>query len=215
MIERLLIVGAGAQARYVIETARRNHRCDIIGLIDTFENRDYWGRQIDGVEVLGGAAVLSQITPATDLAVVLAVADVQKKQGLAAVLASRGHRFMSIVHPTAILATDVEVGVGTIVNTAVVIERGTRIGSHVIIHAGCVIEHDNVVEDYANIAPGVVTAGRVRIELGATVFTGARIIPDVVIGKNAVVGAGAVVLKSVAQGSTVVGVPAREISRPH
>ena len=48
---------------------------------------------------------------------------------------------------------------------------------------------------------------------GATVFTGARIIPDVVIGKNAVVGAGAVVLKSVAQGSTVVGVPAREISR--
>ena len=58
MTERLLIVGAGAQARYVIETARRNHRCDIIGLIDTFENRDYWGRQIDGVEVLGGAAVL-------------------------------------------------------------------------------------------------------------------------------------------------------------
>lgn len=215
MTQRLLIVGAGAQARYVIETARRNQRFDVIGLIDTFENRDYWGREIDGIQVLGGAAVLDQITPAADLAVVLAVADVQKKQGLAAALARRGHRFMSIVHSTAVLATDVEVGVGTIVNSAVVIERGTRIGSHVIIHAGCVIEHDNVVEDYANIAPAVVTAGRVRIELGATVFTGARIIPDVVIGKYAVVGAGAVVLKSVAQGSTVVGVPAREISRAH
>lgn len=213
MIRRLLIVGAGAQARYVIETTKRLGLPRPVGLIDTFENKEYWGRQFDGVTVLGGTAALDQIAPAEDLGVVLAVADTTRKQQLVDTLSARGYRFESIVHPAAILASDVRIGAGTIVNAGVVIERGTRIGSHVIVHAGCVIEHDNVVEDYANLAPGVVTAGRVRIELGATVFTGARITPDVVIGRGAVVGAGAVVINSVAAGSTVVGVPAREVAR--
>lgn len=213
MTPRLLIVGAGAQARYVIETTKRAGLVHVIGLIDTFENREYWGRQIDGIKVLGGAASLQQIAPAADLGVVLAVADIEKKQRIAEQLAASGHHFVSIVHPSAIVATDVEIGVGTIINAGVVIERGSRIGSHVIVHAGCVIEHDNVVEDFANLAPGVITAGRVRIEFGATVFTGARVIPDVVIGKGAVVGAGAVVIRSVASGSIVLGVPARQVSR--
>ncbi len=212
MTPRILVIGAGSQARYVIETVRHRKGTHVIGLIDTFENRDYWGRWIDGVEVLGGAAALGSIEPADDLGVVLAIADASQKEAIADTLAARGHRFVSVVHPAAVLASDVKIGIGSIINAGAIIERGSRIGAHVIIHAGCVIEHDNIVEDFANIAPGVVTAGRVVIGKGVIVFTGARITPDVVIGKGAVVGAGAVVIGSVAPQTTVAGVPAHAIT---
>jgi sugar O-acyltransferase (sialic acid O-acetyltransferase NeuD family) len=213
MTPRLLVIGAGSQARYVIATSKSFNGTRVIGLIDSFENRDYWGRCVDGVEVLGGTAALEAIEAATDLGVVLAIADPTQKQTFADMLAARGHQFVSIIHPTAILAPDVTIGAGSIINAGVIIERGSRIGAHVIIHAGCVIEHDNVVEDFANVAPGVVTAGRVTIGKGATVYTGARIIPDVVIGSHAIVGAGAVVIGPIAPRTTVVGVPARDISK--
>lgn len=215
MTLRLLIVGAGAQARYVIETVRRTRQFALVGLVDTFDNAELWGRRIDDVEIIGGPAALERMAPAADLSVVLAVADAPHKQRLATSLAGRGFRFASIVHPAAVLASDVTVDSGTIINAGAVIERGTRIGSHVVIHAGCVVEHDNVIGDFANLAPGVVTAGRVHIEAGATVFTGARVAPNIVIGQGAVVGAGAVVIRPVAAGQTVVGVPARELQRAH
>jgi sugar O-acyltransferase (sialic acid O-acetyltransferase NeuD family) len=213
MTRKLLIVGAGAQARYVIETVRQTAGFELLGLIDTFENRDIWGRLIDGVRVLGGADALGAVPWADDVGVVLAVADSARKQQLAAQLVARGRKFVSVVHPKAIIASDVAIGAGTIVNAGAIIERGTRIGDHVIIHAGCVIEHDNIIEDFANIAPGVVTAGRVKIEAGVIVYTGARIIPDIVIGRQAIVGAGAVVIEPVAPNAVVVGVPAHVIHK--
>jgi len=46
-----------------------------------------------------------------------------------------------------------------------------------------------------------------------TIYTNATILPGVSIGNNARIGAGAVVTKNVAEGQTVVGVPAKPIER--
>jgi acetyltransferase-like isoleucine patch superfamily enzyme len=51
------------------------------------------------------------------------------------------------------------------------------------------------------------------IEEGAMIGVGAKLLPNIVIGRNAVVGAGAVVTKSVEAGATVMGVPAKPVSR--
>ncbi len=214
MSHRLLIIGAGAQARYVIEAIAIAGERPPIGAIDTFENAECWGTEVDGVPVLGGGNYLARVFPESDLKLVLAVADNFKKQALARSLAERGFSFASIVHPRAIIARNVQLGLGCIVNAGVVIETGATIGDHVILHAGCVVEHDNVLGDFVNLAPGVITAGRVRIGRGATVFTGARIVPDIAIGADAVVGAGALVLEPVPAGTTVFGVPARLKQRP-
>jgi len=211
---RLLVVGSGSQARYVLETMRQREDVDVVGLIDTFENQRMWGQRVDGASVLGGLAALDALEPSPQLRVVLAVSNVERKRELAHSLIRRGHQFFSVVHSRSTLASDVRMGVGCIINAGVTIERGSVIGDHAIIHAGCVIEHDNVLKDFVNLGPGVVTAGRVVIETGVTVFTGARVIPDVVIGEGAVVGAGAVLPKSVAPRSTVIGCPARELRRP-
>lgn len=52
-----------------------------------------------------------------------------------------------------------------------------------------------------------------RLRRGCTICAGALLIGDIDIGEGAVVAAGAVVLKSVAPGVSVAGVPAREVAR--
>jgi acetyltransferase-like isoleucine patch superfamily enzyme len=55
--------------------------------------------------------------------------------------------------------------------------------------------------------------GGVRVESGALVGIGAVVLPRIVIGAASVVGAGSVVTRDVAPGETVVGAPARPLTR--
>ena len=211
MQQKLLIVGAGAQARYVINTVSLTHQAEIVGLIDTFDNSSMRGREVGGCKILGGLSELENFSTEEGLLFVLAVAKLDQKREIAAQLESRGCKFAAIVHPTVVISRGVEIGEGSIINAGVICEDSVRIGRHVIVHAGSVLEHDNVVEDFVNIGPGVKTGGRVRFGSGAVVYTGATLIPDVVVGPNSIVGAGAVVLAAVAAGSVVAGVPARQL----
>ncbi len=108
-----------------------------------------------------------------------------------------------------------------------------NIGSYVEI-SGAVIGNNVSVGAYSFIPQGVEIADNVRIgpnvhfthefpprergdwapiyvDEGAMIGTGAIIMPGVTIGKNAIIGAGAVVTKSVPDGETWAGVPARRI----
>jgi acetyltransferase-like isoleucine patch superfamily enzyme len=53
----------------------------------------------------------------------------------------------------------------------------------------------------------------VRVEHGAKLGIGARVAPRLRVGRCTMVGAGAVVIRDVAPGATVAGVPARELWR--
>lgn len=212
MIEAL-VVGAGAQARYAVQTLRSTGSHRVIGLIDTFGNTALWGTEVDGVPVLGGLDALADHPARPGLAVLVAIADRAVKRRVAATLEAAGHSFLSAIHPAAQIAADAVIGRGCIINAGAVVEMGCRIGDHVIVHASAVIEHDARLGNFVNIGPGVAMAGRVRVDDGAIVYTGATVVPDRHIGADAVVGAGAVVLADVAPGTTVVGVPARPIGK--
>lgn len=213
MSRRIVIVGAGAQARYALNTLRLLGGDRAVALIDTFGNPEFWGREIHGVRVAGDYSALDQYPPADDQRVVVAISDIAEKIRAVDMLTGMGHTFLNIIHPSAVIADSVQLGTGSIINANVTIEPDTRVGDHVIIHAGSVIEHDNVIESYVNIGPGVTTAGRVAIRQGAVLYTRAFAVPGVEIGAGAVIGAGAGVLKSIGPGVVAVGVPAKPISR--
>ncbi|HWK11115.1 MAG TPA: hypothetical protein VNR64_13740, partial [Vicinamibacterales bacterium] len=69
------------------------------------------------------------------------------------------------------------------------------------------------IGDFAHIAPGVHMGGEVAVGARAFVGIGAVVLPGIRIGADSIVGAGAIVTRDVAAGTTVVGCPAKAISR--
>lgn len=85
--------------------------------------------------------------------------------------------YQVLIHPSAIVAPDVVIGIGTVIMAGAVIQPGTRIGKHCIINTGATVDHDCVIEDYAHIAPGAHLCGHVHIGEGALVGVGVGIAP--------------------------------------
>ena len=205
----LLIIGAGAQAKYAVEIAKTMSNINIMGILDVFENPEIAGKDFGGVSVEGGMDKLDTFQPSSDMRLIVAVSDNRKKEDIVCTLSERGYSFTGLTHPSATIASTARIGVGVIINPTAVIQPFAVIGNHVMIHAGCIIEHDCIVEDFSNLAPRATLSGWVKVGKRVNLYTGCSVIPGKSIGDNAVVGAGAVVIEDVLPGKTVAGVPAR------
>lgn len=120
-------------------------------------------------------------------------------------------KYAVAIHPTAIIAEDVQIGEGTVVMAGAIINPGSRIGRHCIINTGAIIEHDCKIEDFVHISPGVKLAGDVRVGRMTHVGIGASVIQKIKIGQDTIIGAGAVVIRDIPDNVTAVGVPAKVI----
>ncbi|MEE4450977.1 NeuD/PglB/VioB family sugar acetyltransferase [Novosphingobium resinovorum] len=140
---------------------------------------------------------------------VVACGDNALRRDLTARLEAKGAPFAAVVHPCAIVSPSARVAAGAVVLAGAIIGPRAAIGAGAIVNHASVVDHDCTVDAFANICPGVRLAGCVSVEAGAFVGLGAAVIPGLRIGREAVVGAGAVVIRDVAAGVTVAGVPAK------
>jgi len=122
-----------------------------------------------------------------------------------------GYSFPELAHPSSVVASDVQLGAGTLVMAAAVINSGTKLGENVLVNTGAIIEHDCILEEGAQIGPGAILCGNVTIKREAFVGTGACIIQGLTIGEGATIGAGSVVINDVKPATVVVGNPAKPI----
>lgn len=123
---------------------------------------------------------------------------------------SKGYQFANVVHPSAIIATDVVLSEGAQIMAGAVIQTGCHIGMNAVINTGSILDHDCHIGDHAHIAPGVTLSGGVRVGENTHVGTGATVIQGIKLGRSSLVAAGAVVIRDVPDGVTVAGVPAKE-----
>jgi len=119
----------------------------------------------------------------------------------------RGGEVISLVHPSALLWSN-DIGKGSVIFPRAIVSIGAKVGDFCIVNKHATVGHGAVMEDGSNIADSTAMSGRI----GTCSFMGlhAVAIPDVDIGSHCTVGAGAVVIRSVPDGATVVGVPARQ-----
>jgi len=120
-------------------------------------------------------------------------------------------KFITAIHPTAIIDKRVQINEGTLVMPGVVINVDTKIGKHCIINTAASIDHECIIEDFVHISPNATLSGNVQVGEGTHIGAGAVVIPNIKIGKWATIGAGAVIIKDVPDGATVVGNPGKII----
>ena len=95
----------------------------------------------------------------------------------------------------------------------VIINPYVEVGAHCIVNTNASIDHDCIISDYVHISPGATLCGGVFVSEDVQVGAGAVILPNIKIGKFSTIGAGAVVTTDVPDYTTVVGNPAKTLSK--
>jgi UDP-perosamine 4-acetyltransferase len=205
-----MVIGAGGHAKVVIDTLQADS-IEIIGATDS--NLDKIGKLVLGIPVVGTDKHILEYNPEKILLAngVGSIFLPTIRTGIFNYFKKLGYSFINVVHPSAIVASEVILGEGAQIMAGVIIQPGCHIGSNSIINTGTSIDHECSIGSHVHLAPRVTLSGGVQIGDGVHVGTGAVIIQGIHIGENSVVGAGAVVLKDVAKNTKVIGVPAREV----
>jgi UDP-perosamine 4-acetyltransferase len=126
---------------------------------------------------------------------------------------SAGFHFASVVHPSAVIASHVEIESGAQIMAGAVVQTGARIGVDALLNTGALVDHDCRIGEHVHIAPGACLSGNVSVGGSSHIGIGASVIQGKTIGVGVIVAAGAVVISDIPDGVTVAGVPARSIRR--
>lgn len=119
--------------------------------------------------------------------------------------------FATLIHPTAIIGSQVKIGKGTVVMASAVINSSAKIGEHCIINSASIIEHDCTIGDFTHISPNATLCGTTRIGDTCHIGAGATVINNKCICDNTIIGAGAVIIEDIEATGTYIGFPARKI----
>ena len=207
MKDKLIIIGASGHGKVVADIAIKMNKWQSIAFLDDDESI----KTSMGLEVIGRTADAFTYKDEADFFV--AIGSNTTREKIQEKLIEQGINVICLIHPSAVIGTNVEIGFGSVVMAGVVINSSSRIGNGCIINTSSSIDHDNVIENYVHISPGVNMAGTVKVGKGSWIGIGSVVSNNVNICSSCKVGAGAVVVKDITEPGTYVGVPVRRVDR--
>ncbi len=153
---------------------------------------------------------LSMLRAMPDVAFYIGVGDPSTRRRIAAEAeALGGTAGPPIIHPTAVVGSDVQIGAGSIICPLVSMTTNIRVGVHVHLDRKTTVGHDTVIGDFVSVNPGATISGDVHLDHGVMIGTNAAINQGLSIGAGSVLGAGAAAVRDIPAGVVAVGVPAK------
>ena len=207
--KRCFVVGAGGAGREVLSWAvqMRQEEWQVEGLLDS--NPNAIGPGEFPYPILGDSKTW---VPAEDEVFIVGLGDPALRMQVCGDLKSRGARFVTVVHPSVIMALNVKIGEGCVLSPNVVVSTCSQLGDFVFVNIAASIGHDAKVGDGTTISAHCDVMGYVEIGRGCFLGSHASILPKKKVGDGAIVGAGSAVVRNVAPNTTVMGVPAQLLS---
>ena len=208
-MKNLIIIGAGGMGRTVysnaLESVGYGEKFVVKGFID--DNQ----QALDGFHnyppVIG---TIRDYQPQPDDVFVSSMGGASRRSCMEEII-RRGGEFLTLIHQTARLLTNVKLGKGNFIGAYTVIGNDVVVGDYNMIQSYTIIGHDAKVGNYNRIDTHVTCVGGVVIEDDVNIHTSAVISHNVVVETGAHVGALSFVIKKVKAGTTVMGNPAKKL----
>jgi sugar O-acyltransferase (sialic acid O-acetyltransferase NeuD family) len=206
-VSRIIIVGAGGFGREVLQWARDvwpEQSTRIAGFLSA--ERDRLIGHDGSLEIIGDP---DRYEPQAGDALLLAIGIPIVRRQVAESLLSRGARFLTLVHPTAIVAPTAAIGEGAIICPYAIVSDSTRVGAFVLMNYHSSLGHDASAGDYAVLSPYATLGG--NADIGDDVFMGlhASVGPGRRIGARSKVSANSCALSDAPTESIIYGAPGR------
>ena len=202
-MNNLVIVGASGHGKVIADIAEKVGYTDIVFLDDNPKVES-----CGNYKVVGGCKSAQSYKNA-DFIVAIGNSKIRRK--IQSELIEMGLNIVSLVHPSAVIASNVKIGVGTVVMAGAVINPCSVIGQGAIINTCASVDHDCRIGDYVHVSVGAHVAGMVIIGDNTWVGAGATVSNNIEITNECMIGAGAVVIADITEHGTYVGVPAKKL----
>ena len=212
-MKHLLIIGARGFGRAVCDLA-----CEMPEYQKEFDIKGFLDDKTDALEgynnypPIVGTVESYEIQP--DDVFICALGDVHYKKHYSELILNRGGQFISIVHPSAHIGHNVQIGRGCIIAGNVWLDSDTKIGDFVTLQTGALIGHDCLIDCWSIIDSTCFLGGFVHLKESVMVHPHSCIIPHKTVHSNAIVNIASVVIRDVKENSIVMGNPAREMIVP-
>jgi sugar O-acyltransferase (sialic acid O-acetyltransferase NeuD family) len=201
----LVIVGASGHGKVVADIAEKVGYTDIVFLddnpkIESFGDYKVIGCSRDAVKRRGSDFIV-------------AIGNHKVRRKIQSELLGLGLNVVTLIHPAAIVANHVKIGVGTVVMAGSVINPYTIIGDGCIVNTCASVDHDCYIGDYVHVSVGAHIAGTVTVQDNTWIGAGATVSNNINIVADCMIGAGSVVISDIVKSDTYIGVPAKRMIR--
>lgn len=205
MKNKLLIIGASGHGKVVADIALKMDKWQNVYFLDD----DKSIKSSLGLEVIGSSDDV--FTHIDEHEIFVGIGNNATRQKLHEMLETFGASIPVLIHPNAVIGSQVEFGAGTAIMAGAIVNCCTKIGKGCIVNTGSTIDHDNDIEDFVHISPGAHLAGTVKVGKGSWLGIGSVVSNNISITNGCKVGAGSVVVKDIAKPGVYVGVPVRRV----
>ncbi len=193
----VVILGGGGHAKVLVD-ALLLRKIKILGFVDPISKELRVGKCV--VKYLGsdGDFLANRHLRRVSLVNgVGSVGDTTTRTQLFLKFKKKGYRFVSVIHPSAVVAHGVNLEEGVQIMAGAIIQTGSWVGENAIINTKASVDHDCVIGAHVHLAPGVTLSGGVHVGDRSHIGTGVSVRQGVKITKQSLVRMGSVVIKDI------------------
>lgn len=201
-LNNLIIIGARGHGKVVADIAQLIGYKEIVFLDNNHELKE-----CDGYPVLGPDTMSKEL--GGDIFIAIGNSKIRKRL----MEREKDRKFPVLIHPSSVIAKDVEIGEGSVIMAGAVINSGAKVGRGCIINTSSSVDHDCVVGDFCHISVGAHLSGTVEVGEETWIGAGTTVSNNLSICSNVTIGVGAAVIRNITENGTYIGVPAKKICK--
>jgi sugar O-acyltransferase (sialic acid O-acetyltransferase NeuD family) len=206
-IQRIIIVGAGGFAREVVRWAVDSWPSHIAKVAGFLADQPWQPKHL--ARQLPILADPRDFEPKADDGLLLAIGIPHVRRAVAEMLEHRGGRFLTLIHPTAIVAESAVIGHGSVVCPFTIVSDSCTVGRFTLMNSYSSLGHDASTGAFTVLSPYATLGGAASVADDVFLGMHAAIAPRKHVGCRSQVSANSVAMNDVPADSLVYGVPGR------